>query len=324
MMRRAWRLAGPLVLRAGFGVLAVLVAASLAFVLAWNAPGGPVVALAGDSVAPGQVEEIAARHGIDRPWHQAWLAWMGRLLRGDLGMSWREQQPVAALIRERLPLTLALSVSAAALAALVGIVCGTVVAARAARWPVALFAALHAVPGYVVAQGLVLVFALGLSVLPVQGIADARDPAAGGVALLLERTRHLVLPVMALALHQLCFVALLVRAGVAGQLALPYVTAAMARGRSRRGARWRHALPNALLPVANLTAMRVGALLGGALVIEVAFALPGLGRLAVTAALARDHPVVIGAVVVACAIAWMANLAADLAAGLADPRLRAR
>jgi peptide/nickel transport system permease protein len=96
----------------------------------------------------------------------------------------------------------------------------------------------------------------------------------------------------------------------------------MARGRSRGAALWRQALPNALLPVASLTGARIGALVGGALVIEVAFALPGLGRLAVNAAIARDHPVVIGAVVVACVIAWVANLLADLVAPLIDPRLR--
>nr|WP_232478391.1 ABC transporter permease [Roseomonas rosulenta] len=311
-----------LVRRAAFGVVAVLAAASLAFLLAWHAPGGPVVGLAGESGAPGYLEEVAARYGLDRPGTEVWLGWMGHLLRGDFGTSWREQRPVVALILERLPLTLGLTISAAVLAALAGTVLGTMAAAGTARWPVALFSALHALPGYIVAQGLVLVFALWLGVLPVQGIADARDPAAGGVALLLERVRHLVLPVLALALHQLCFVALLVRAGVLAQMRLPYVTAAMARGRSRRAARWRHALPHALLPVASLTAARIGALLGGALVIEVAFALPGLGRLAVTAALARDHPVVIGTVVVACAIAWAANLLADLAAPLADPRLR--
>jgi peptide/nickel transport system permease protein len=312
----AWRL--------GFGILAVFTATSLAFLLAWNAPGGPAVGLAGEHVAPGQIEEIAARYGLDRPWHQVWVGWMGRVLRGDLGMSWREQQPVLALILERLPMTLALTGAAAALAALAGAVLGAVAAASPARWPIALFSALHAVPGYVAAQGLVLVFALWLGVLPVQGIADARDPATGGMALVLERLRHLALPVLALALHQLCFVALLVRAGVVGQMRLPYVTAAMARGRSRGAARWRHALPNALLPVVSLTAARIGALVGGALVIEVAFALPGLGRLAVTAAIARDHPVVIGAVVVACVIAWAANLLADLAAPLFDPRLRGR
>ena len=317
-------MAAALIRRAGFGALAVLAAAGIAFLLAWHAPGGPAVGLAGEHGAPGYLEEVAARYGLDRPAHQVWLGWMGRLLRGDLGVSWREQRPVLSLILERLPLTLALTLSAAALAALAGTVLGAMAAARAARWPVALFAALHAVPGYIVAQGLVLVFALWLGVLPVQGIVDARDPAEGGLALLAERMRHLVLPVLALALHQLCFVALLVRAGVAARMDMPFVTAAMARGRSRRAARWRHALPHALLPVASLTALRMGALLGGALVIEVAFALPGLGRLAVTAALARDHPVVIGTVVVACAIAWVANLLADLTAPLIDPRLRAR
>lgn len=316
-------MAAALIRRAAFGALAVLVAASIAFLLAWNAPGGPAVGLAGEAGAPGYLEEVAARFGLDRPGHEVWLGWMGRLLRGDLGVSWREQRPVLALILERLPLTLTLTLSAAALAALAGTLLGAMAAARAARWPVAVFAALHAVPGYIVAQGLVLVFAVWLGVLPVQGIADARDPASGGLALMAERLRHLALPVLALALHQLCFVALLVRAGVAGQIGMPYVTAAMARGRSRRAARWRHALPNALLPVASLTALRMGTLLGGALVIEVAFALPGLGRLAVTAALARDHPVVIGTVVAACATAWVANLLGDLIAPLIDPRQRA-
>jgi peptide/nickel transport system permease protein len=98
----------------------------------------------------------------------------------------------------------------------------------------------------------------------------------------------------------------------------------MARGMSRGGARRRHALPNVMLPVATLTAARIGAVVGGALVIETAFALPGLGRLAVTAALARDHPVVIGCVVTAVAIAAAANLAADLLAPQIDPRLRER
>jgi peptide/nickel transport system permease protein len=310
--------------RLAFGMLAVLAAASLAFVLAWHAPGGPAVGLLGEQAAAGQVEEVTARLGLDRPAIEVWAGWMGRLLRGDLGTSWREQAPVAALILERLPLTLTLTSAAALLAALAGMLLGVAASACAARWPVAALAAFHAVPGYVVAQGLVLVFALWLGLLPVQGIADARDPAAGGVALLLERLRHLVLPVAALALHQLCFVALLVRAGVRAQMALPYATAAMARGRGRAGARWRHALPNAALPVATLTAARIGGLVGGAVVIETAFALPGLGRLAVTAALARDHPVVIGCVVAACALVWVANLLADAIAPLIDPRLRAR
>lgn len=278
--------------------------------------------LLGEQAAAGQVEEIAARLGLDRPAAEAWLAWMGRVLRGDLGTSWREQAPVAALILERLPLTLALTCGAALLAALLGVLAGMGAAALQARWPVAVLAALHAVPGYVVAHALVLVLALGLGWLPVQGIADARDPAGGGAALLLERLRHLALPIAALALHQLCFTALLLRAALRAEMRRPYVTAAMARGRSRAGALARHALPNAALPLLALTGARVGAVVGGALVIETAFALPGLGRLAVTAALARDHPVVIGTVLAACAMAWAANLLADALAPLFDPRLR--
>lgn len=315
-------MAGFLLWRLAFGAFAVLASASIAFLLAWNAPGGPAVGLAGEYGAPGYLEEVAARYGLDRPMAEVWLGWMGRLLRGDLGQSWREQAPVARLILERLPLTLGLTLSAAALAALLGTAIGLAAARHPWRWPVAALSALHAVPGYIVAQGLVLVFGLWLGLLPVQGISDAREPATGAAAILLERARHLLLPVLALALHQLCFTALLVRAGLLAQMRLPYVLAAQARGLSRNAAQCRHTLPNALLPVATLTAVRLGSLVGGALVIEVAFALPGLGRLAVSAAMARDHPVVIGTVVAACALAWLANLLADLAAPLLDPRLR--
>ncbi len=307
-----------------FGIIAVLASASLAFLLAWHAPGGPAVGLGGEYGAPGYLEEVAARYRLDRPGWEVWIGWMGRLAQGDLGQSWREQAPVSALILERLPLTLSLTLAAAAVSALLGTLIGTAASASERRWPVAALSALHAVPGYIVAQALVLVFALGLGLLPVQGIADPRDPAAGGLAGLLEALRHLVLPVLALALHQLCFTALVVRAGVIAQMRQPYVIAAQARGLSRAAARWRHALPNAALPVATLTAMRLGSLVGGALVIEVAFALPGLGRLAVSAAVARDHPLVIGTVVAACIIAWAANLLADATAPLLDPRLRAR
>lgn len=308
--------------RLAFGAAAILTSASFAFLLAWYAPGGPAVGLAGEHGAPGYLEEVAARYGLDRSAPEVWLGWIGRLLRGDLGMSWREQVPVVHLILERLPLTLSLILSASSVAALSGAAIGLAAASRPWQWPAALLAALHAVPGYLIAQALVLVFALGLGLLPVQGVADARAPAADGAGFFVERARHLVLPVVALSLHQLCFVGLLVRGGLLEQMQLPYIAAARARGLSTAGARRRHALPNALLPLPTVTAVRLGSLVGGALVIEVAFALPGLGRLAVAAAMARDHPVVIGTVVTACAVAWLANLLADVAAPLLDPRLR--
>lgn len=304
--------------RGAFGLLALVTAASLAFLLAWNAPGGPAVGLAGEHGAPGYLEEVAARYGLDRPGLDIWLGWLGRLARGDLGHSWREQAPVAALILERAPVTLALMLPALLVAAVLGTGLGVLAAARPWRWPAAGFAALHAVPAYILAQGLVMVFALRLGWFPVQGWADARMP--GGV---LDHARHLVLPVLALALQQLAFVALLLRAGVAAEMRAPYAHAAQARGRTAWGVRWRHALPNAVLPAATLIAARFGGLIGGAIVVETAFALPGLGRLAVTAAIARDHPMVIGVVVVACACVMLANLLADILLAALDPRLRA-
>jgi peptide/nickel transport system permease protein len=306
--------------RLAFGIAALAIAASLAFLLAWHAPGGPAVGLAGEDGAPGQAEEIAARLGLDRPALLVWRDWMLRLAAGDLGTSWREQRSVAALLLERLSVTLALMLPAMLAAAAAGIALGVAAAARPWRWPAAALAALHAVPGYVVAQLLVAALALGLGLLPVQGIADARAADPGWP----DRLRHLVLPVLALALHQLCFLALLVRAGVAAEMRLPYALAARARGLGAAATRRRHALPNAMLPVATLLAARLGGLVGGALVIETAFALPGLGRLAVTAAIARDHPVVIGTVLAATAAALAANLLADLAAMLIDPRQRHR
>lgn len=315
-------MSGYLLRRALFGFLAILAAASIAFALAWNAPGGPAVGLAGEYGAPGYLEETVARLGLDRPGYQVWFDWLSRIIRGDFGVSWREQRPVAEIILERLPVTATLVLTAAGLALVVGAALGLLASVSDRRWPVAIFSSLHAVPGYIVAQLLVLLFAVWAELLPVQGIADARAPAAGGWALWIERLRHLALPVLSIALHQLCFTALLVRAGVVQQMRLPYVTAALARGLSLEQARARHALPNALSPVVALTAVRIGGLVGGAVTIEVAFALPGLGRLAVTAALARDYPVVVGTVVAACIIAWIANLLADIVASWIDPRVR--
>lgn len=300
----------------------VLVAATVAFVLAHLAPGSPAVALGGEFGAPGLIEEVARLQGLDRPMVVIYGEWLMRLAAGDLGFSLRAQARVAELIRERLPVTLALMLPALVLSAGIGIWAGVAAAGRC-RAALALLAGLHAVPGYLVAQGLVLVFALRLGLLPVQGLEDPRLPPEGAWQTMLVWARHLALPVAALTLHQLCFVALLTRARLADELDRLYVVAARAKGVSDRAARWRHALPNALLPLLTLFGTRFGALIGGALVIETVFALPGLGRLAVTAAIARDQPTVIGVVLVAALAIVLGNLAVDLLHLWLDPRPRA-
>jgi peptide/nickel transport system permease protein len=287
----------------------LLFAATLAFVLAHLAPGSPAAALGGDFGAPGLVEEIAGIQGLDRPLAAIYADWLLRLTQGDLGFSFRAQAPVAELIRDRLGVTLVLGVSA-------------LLTREGGRAGLAALAVAQALPGYLVAQLLVLVFAIWLGVLPVQGLADPRAPATGVAGLLAERARHLVLPVAALGLGQFGFIALLTRARLREELGRPYVASARARGAGEFRVRFRHALPNALLPLLALFGSRFGALLSGALVIETVFALPGLGRLAVTAAIARDQPTVIGVVLVAALLIVLANLAVDLLQLALDPRQR--
>lgn len=302
---------------------AAWLAATVAFLLIHLAPGGPAIALGGDSGAPGYLEDVARLYRLDRPLPEIYLGWLGDLLRGDLGYSYRNHRTVLRLILERLPVTLALVGPAILLSAIAGVALGLGQApspGRPRRGFVATMAGLHAVPSYLVGQGLVVVFALWLGLLPVQGLVDAREPATGARHVL-DMARHLVLPVLALALHHVAFVALLTRARLADELERPYVVTAAAKGVPPAAVRRRHALPNATLAIATLFGSRLGAFVAGAIVIETVFALPGLGRLAVSSALARDHPVVIGIALVTTLIVVAGNLMVDAAMRRLDPRL---
>ena len=315
-----WRV---LLRRLALAVPTLLAAATIAFVLAHLAPGSPAAALGGDFGAPGLVEEIARVQGLDRPLLAIYGEWLWRLAQGDLGYSFRAQTRVAELIRDRVPVTLALILPAFLLSALIGVELGAVSASRpGGRIAIAALSAFQALPVYLLAQALVLIFAIGLGLLPLQGLGDPRGPPLHVWSAVLEQGRHLVLPVLALTLNQLAFFALLTRARLAEELGRLYVTTARARGLSAPGARRRHALPNALMPLLALFGSRLGALISGALVIETIFALPGLGRLAVTAAIARDQPTVIGVVLVAACAIVFANLVVDLVQIWMDPRLR--
>lgn len=304
--------------RLAWAIGTVWLAASLAFLLIHLAPGGPAIALGGDSGAPGYLEDVARLYGLDRPLPEIYLDWLARVAMGDLGHSYRSGQSVLSLILERLPVTLALVAPAVALSAITGTFLGLL---RTRRGFAASMAALHAVPGYLVGQVLVMVFALGLGILPVQGLVDGRGAGGGGLERLLDMARHLVLPVLALALHHLIFVALLTRTRVMAEMERPYTLTAAAKGVAPRLVRRRHALPNAMLSLVSLFGSRLGGFVAGAVTIEVLFALPGLGRLAVTSAIARDHPVVIGLVLFTTAVVVTTNLVVDLAFRSLDPRL---
>ena len=304
-----------------FGVVAVWVAATLAFLLAHLAPGGPAIGLGGENGAPGHIEAVNRALGLDRPLPVIYLDWLSRLATGDLGYSWRAQAPVAAIIRDHAPVTLGLMVPALVLASVAGLPLGLWAATvrNTTGWFAGVLGALHALPSYVVAQALVFVFALGFGLFPVQGLSDPRA-SLDGVARMADLVWRMTLPVLSLALLQTAFVALVARSRVAEEMARPYVKTAYAKGLGTAAVKLRHALPNAALPLVTLVGWRLGAAIGGSVVIETVFALPGLGRLAVTSAGARDTPVVIGIVLVACTATVVVNVLVDLIVRRLDPR----
>ena len=301
--------------------IGLAIVGSLAFLLIHVAPGGPVTALSGEYATDELRQEIEARYGLDRPLGERYLAWMGAALRGDFGRSYLHKAPVMTVIVERLPATLSLVLPAALLSLLAGGAIGlwsTPPPGDRRRLLGPLLALVgHMMPTFWVAQGLVLLFALKLGWLPVQGLYDPRLVTPDW----LDRARHLVLPVTALTIHQLALTALTLRAALGNEVGRPYMTTALAKGldfpRARRG----HALANALQPVLAVLGGRIGATFVGAIAIETVFALPGLGRLIVSAAINRDHPLVLGIALSVCAVAMLGNLLTDLAMNRIDPRM---
>jgi peptide/nickel transport system permease protein len=310
---------GYAVRRFAFALIAVWFASTLTFIIIQLAPGDPVTALLGDYAAAGQSQDLAASLGLDRSRIALYGDWLARAATGDLGRSFRSQVPVLTLIAERAPVTLALMLPALAISTAAGLAIGLAAARRQGQSPatVAMLALFNAVPGYVVAQTLVLVFALGLGWLPVQGLTNARTGGSG----FLDTLRHLVLPILSLSILQVSYVALIARVRVSEELRRQYCLTAVAKGLTPGQVKWRHALTNAAIPLITLIGWRFGAVVGGAVVVETVFALPGIGRLAITAALSRDYPVVIGVVLIACALTVVVNVVVDVVAHRLDPRI---
>jgi peptide/nickel transport system permease protein len=301
--------------------LGLAIVGSLAFLLIHVAPGGPVTALSGEYATAELRQEIEARYGLDRPLGERYLAWTGAALRGDFGRSYLHKAPVISVILDRLPATLALVLPAALLSLLVGGAIGlwsTPPPGARRRFIGPLLALVgHMMPTFWVAQGLVLVFALKLGWLPVQGLDNPRLATPD----ILDRVRHLVLPVTALTIHQLAMTALVLRAALSNEVGRPYMVTALAKGLDFPRARRSHALVNAVQPLLAVLGGRIGATFVGAIAIETVFALPGLGRLIVSAAINRDHPLVLGIALSVCAVAMLGNLVTDLAMNRIDPRM---
>lgn len=306
-------------------VPAVLGIVLLGFVLVHAAPGDPVVALAGEDGDAEYYARMTERFGLDRPLVEQFTTYAGQVLQGNLGTSIAQGRPVAEVIAGRLPATLLLTSAALAVSTVGGIAVGTWMARRRGeRSDLAANGALlsfHAAPDFWVAQVAIIVLAGGLGWFPVQGMSSARG-GAEGVGKLLDLLHHLALPALVFGLSQMTVVARMTRKSLGDELGQLHVRAAMARGLPYGRVVRRHALRRALLPVATVIGGRIGHLLAGAVVIEVVFGWPGIGRLLLTAMQTRDHPLLLGLFLMIAFSVVVANLLTDLLYALLDPRIQ--
>ena len=291
------------------------------FLLIHLTPGDPIDAMMAESVDAGVREELRRQLGLDRPIHVQYLRWMGGVLRGDLGRSIRNNEPVIESVGRRLRPSLELALLAMLIALVVAFPLGMLSAARrntmvdGAGTTFALFGI--CMPNFLIALLLIFLFGVTLRWLPVSGYTDPLDDPVNGL-------RSLALPAVTLGLALAAVITRTLRSSLLEALSEDYVRTARAKGLGERRILSRHALKNGLIPVVTVLGLQLGGLIGGAVVTEYVFALPGVGRLVVDAVFARDYPMVQG-VVLLIAIGFIAsNLLVDVVYGWLDPRIRYR
>jgi peptide/nickel transport system permease protein len=307
--------------RLGQAVPVLVLVSVVAFALLRLAPGDPAQIQAGADATPETLAAIRAELALDQPLPVQYVAWAGRVVRGDLGRSYQSRQPVTQLIGERLPATVQIGAVALVLIVAVGIPLGIASALRkdsAVDQVVRVTSLLGiSVPNFVIGILLVLVFGWYFpGIMPYEGyVALPEDP--------LESLKHTLLPSLALAIAQVGIVARLTRVSMLEVIGQEYITVARAFGVSERELVWRDALRNALLPLLTVLGIISGFLLGGSVVVESVFGIAGLGRLLVESFSQRDYPVTIGVMLFIAVIFVLINLLVDLLYGVVNPRIRA-
>ena len=301
-------------------LLPVTLLASLAiWAMIYAVPGGPVGAMVGENATPEQIQATRERLGLDRPVLVQYAAWLGNALKGDLGLSLQNRQPVLELILARVPATLQLGVAAI----LIGLLIGVPVAILSAVYPgsrldraLSGWSALAlGVPTFWLGILLILLFAVELRWLP---SASSYVPLweAPGQAL-----RNLALPATTLGVYVSGIFARFLRASLLGELHADYVRTARAKGLPERDVIGRHVMRNALLPFVTIVGLMLASFIGGALVTEAVFTYPGLGRLLIQAISTRDYPLIQGAILFILVIYVLINLLIDMLYAYIDPRI---
>src|SRR6267143_2679723 len=298
-------------------VLAVVV--TVVFLLIHLIPGDPVSVMLGPDATPSQIEATRKGLGLDRPIYEQLVGFYARILRGDLGQSYFLDRPVSQALWERAEPTLVLMLAALLVAVAIGVPSGTIAAAyRGSAWDrgLMLISLLGVcIPGFWLSLNFIYFFAVRLGWLPAAGYVSVFSDPLGAI-------KYMVLPAFSLGFNQSALIARIARSCMLEVLQQDYIRTARAKGLSYGTVTWIHAFRNALVPVVTVIGITTAVLIGGAVVKEIVFDIPGLGRLIISAILRRDYPVVQGVVLVTATAYVLINLGVDLLYAVIDPRIR--
>ncbi|MFN8528844.1 MAG: ABC transporter permease [Anaerolineae bacterium] len=292
--------------------LLVITITALVFVMLRVAlPGDPAVLMAGDRASPELIEQIRENLGLNRPIPEQLLLFGVHALQGDLGRSVKFGEPVFSVILKAFPFTVLLTILSVAIGTAIGLGVGVLTAVKRGTWidkvSIVFVVFFYSIPTFWLGTMLILVFAVGLRILPVQGS---------------QTWQHFVLPVTTLSIGEAALIARLTRANMLEALSAPYIQTARAKGLSNRRVITTHALRNTLIPVVTVAGLSLGGLLGGAVITESIFGLPGVGRLSIQAILDRDYPMIQGTVLLVAVAFVFVNLVVDVLYLYLDPRIR--
>lgn len=274
-------------------------------------PGDPAQIMAGDRATPELIEQIRKNLGLDRPIYEQYFIFLRNAIQGDLGRSVKFREPVLDVILKAFPFTIILTLSSISIGTIIGVFVGVITALKRGTWidnlATVIVVFLYSVPTFWLGLMLILVFSVNLRLLPVQGAGTFQ---------------HFILPTLNLAVGQIALIARLTRSGMIEVLNADHVRTARSKGLPEYLVIFRHTLKNVLIPIVTIVGLSFGALLGGAIITETIFGLPGVGSLAIDAILNRDYPMIQGTVLLVAITFIFVNLLVDILYAFIDPRIR--
>lgn len=303
-------------------IVVLLLVTMITFALLRMIPGNVAVAVMGVSAyrSPGAIAQFNKAYGFNLPWYQQYFLWLGHIVQGNLGFSWKLNQSVASLLGNRLPKTIFLVGGSVIVALVFAIPMGVVQAVRRNKLADHVFNAFstifYATPSFLIAIILILVLAVKFPVFPPEG------PQGEGLGTVITNFNALILPILSLALLTIALFSRYMRSSVLDNLTEDYVRTARAKGASERRVLMRHVLRNSLIPIATLLGLSLPFIIAGALITEAVFNYPGMGYLFYQSAQNQDYPVLLGFTMVVAAATVIGSLLADIAYAVLDPRVR--